>query len=35
MSDTIAEDTWDGHFDDPALAHNLLALYGAALAALG
>jgi uridine phosphorylase len=34
MSDTIIEGEWDGHFDHPALAHNLLALYGAAVDAL-
>src|SRR5579862_5315936 len=33
MSDTIIEGTWDGHFDNPTLAHNLLALYGAAVEA--
>ena len=34
MSDTIIDGTWDGHFDHPALAHNLLTLYGAAVEAL-
>ena len=34
MSDTIIEGEWDGHFDNPTLAHNLLALYGAAVDAL-
>jgi uridine phosphorylase len=34
MSDTIVEGEWDGHFDHPVLAHNLLALYGAAVDSL-
>jgi uridine phosphorylase len=34
MSDTIIEGEWDGHFDNPLLAHNLLTLYGAAVDAL-
>jgi uridine phosphorylase len=34
MSDTIIEGEWDGHFDNATLAHNLLALYGAAVDAL-
>jgi uridine phosphorylase len=34
MSDTIIEGEWDGHFDNPTLAHNLLVLYGASVDAL-
>lgn len=31
ISDSLADAEWNPHFDHPGLAHNLLALYGAAV----